>query len=320
MSFSRDVKNEILAKDINEDCCCLAFLSGLFSSSANIEIGQEVNLTLNTDLENLAPFVNKIVQKMYGKQAQVEICKSYQIKKEDYYRLTFEPSLACQMLLDTGCLAIKNESLTRRYKVDKYFLKEDHCLKHFVQGVFVGCGTSSIKIDKKDRLSTGYHMEFASKNEQFLEGLKEVLQEFDIFPRIVKRKNLYILYVKDANQVSNILALMSAYNSVFSLQNEIAVREVRNKVNRQTNCMSANINKTVEASVRQNDAISFIVSKIGLEQLPQPLQDVALLRMANPEESLDELVRLASFPITKSALNYRLTKLIKIADKENHQK
>lgn len=315
MSFSRDVKNEILSLDIDQDCCCLAFLSGLFASSANIELGNDVELTLNTDLENLAPYVNKIIQKMYGKQAKVEICKSYQIKKEDYFRLTFEPSLACQMLLDTGCIAIKDEKLTRRYKVDKYFLKEDHCLKHFVQGVFVGCGTSSIKINKQDRLSTGYHMEFASKNEQFLEGLKDVLAGFEIFARIIKRKNLYILYVKDANQVSNILALMGAYNCVLSLQNEIVVREVRNKVNRQTNCMSANINKTVEASIKQNDAISLIVTKMGLEKLPQNLQDVALLRIANPEESLDELKKLATFNVTKSQLSYRLNKLIKIAEK-----
>ena len=164
-------------------------------------------------------------------------------------------------------------------------------------------------------MSTGYHMEFASKNELFLQGLQEVLTKFEIFARIVKRKNLYILYVKDANEVSNILALIGAYNAVFSLQNEIAVRELRNKVNRQTNCVNANINKTVEASIKQNDAISTIVSKLGLEELPQNLQDVALLRMANPEESLDELVKLATFPITKSALNYRLTKLIKLAEK-----
>lgn len=315
MSFSKDIKNEILSKKIEDDYSCLAFLSGLFSSSANITLSPTVNLSINTDLENLAPFVNDIVKQMYGKQAQVEICKSYQIKKTDFFRLTFEPSLAYQILMDTGCIAVKEEKLVRRYKIDKYFLEEENCLKHFVSGVFVGCGTSSIKINKDNRMSTGYHMEFASKNELFLQGLQEVLTKFEIFARIVKRKNLYILYVKDANEVSNILALIGTYNAVFSLQNEIAVRELRNKVNRQTNCVNANINKTVEASIKQNDAISTIVSKIGLEELPQNLQDVALLRMANPEESLDELVKLATFPITKSALNYRLTKLIKLAEK-----
>ena len=146
-------------------------------------------------------------------------------------------------------------------------------------------------------------------------GLKKILAQFEIYAKLIKRKNSYILYVKDANEVSNVLALIGAFNAVLMLQNEMAIREVRNKINRQTNCISANINKTVNASIKQNNAISLIVSKIGLEELPQDLQDVALLRMANPEESLDELIKLASYKITKSALNYRLNKLIKIADK-----
>ena len=137
----------------------------------------------------------------------------------------------------------------------------------------------------------------------------------DVAAKLVTRKNLFILYVKDANEVSDVLALMGAYNAVLDLQNEMALRTLRNKINRQTNCMSANINKMVTASIKQNDAISKIITNIGLEELPQDLQNIALLRMANPEESLDELVKLATFPITKSGLSYRLNKIIKIADK-----
>ena len=315
MSFSKDVKNEILSKSIEQDCCGLAFLSGILSSSANIEVDGEISLSLNTDIESLFEYLNSIVKKLYGKELGVETCKSYQIKKEDYFKITFPPSLAHQILLDTGCVALEDGKLVRQFKVDEYKIKEEHCLKNFVAGTFVGCGTSSIKINKQDRMSTGYHMEFASRNEVFLNGLKNILNQFEIYAKIIKRKNLYILYVKDANEVSNILALVGAYNAVFSLQNEMAIREVRNKVNLQTNCMKANINKTVEASYRQNDAISYIITTIGLEDLPQDLQNVALLRMANPEESLDELIKLATFNITKSGLNYRLNKIIKLAEK-----
>ena len=94
----------------------------------------------------------------------------------------------------------------------------------------------------------------------------------------------------------------------------MATREVRNKVNRQTNCMSANINKTVEASIKQVHAIEKIISKIGLENLPDDLQTVALLRLANTEESLEELLKLSKLPFTKSALNHRFKKIIKIAE------
>ena len=315
MSFSKDIKNEILSKEIEQDCCSLAFLSGLLSSSANIETDKNVTLSLNTDIENVCNFVRAIIQKLYGRDIAIENQKSYQIKKEDYFKINIDSDLAYNLLMDTGCLYQENGNLVRNYEVDEYKIKEEHCLKNFVAGVFVGCGTSSIKINKADRLSTGYHLEFASKNERFLQGLQKILVQFEIFAKLIKRKNLYILYVKDANEVSNVLALVGAYNAVFSLQNEMATREIRNKVNRQTNCMSANINKTVNASIKQNDAISYIISKVGLEDLPQDLQNVALLRMANPEESLDELIRLATFEITKSGLNYRLNKIIKLADK-----
>lgn len=318
MSFSKDVKKEILSKPSEQDCCGLAFLSGLFSSSAKIDT-KNLTLSINTDICELTDYINSIIKKLYGEEVKAEICQKYQIKKEDYYKINFEPNLAKQILLDTGCIYLENGKYTRQYKIDEYKIKEDHCLKSFVSGIFVGCGTSSIKINNLSRLSTGYHLEFASKNEEFLLGLKEILNQFEIYAKLIKRKSLYILYVKDANEVSNVLALIGAYDAVFALQNEMAIREVRNKVNRQTNCMSANINKTVNASIKQNDAIMEIISKVGLDELSQDLQNVALLRMANPEESLDELVKLATFEITKSGLNYRLNKLIKLAEKIKEQ-
>ena len=110
------------------------------------------------------------------------------------------------------------------------------------------------------------------------------------------------------------MALVGAYNSVLELQNELAVRELRNKVNRQTNCVNANISKTVEASLRQLHAIEVIEQTIGLDSLPEDLQVVALLRLANTEESLDELLKLSKIKLTKSGLNHRFRKLIKIAD------
>lgn len=314
MSFSKDIKNEILSKQITSDLASLAFLSGLFSSSAQIDV-DNLSLELNTDIRNLSDYINCITKKLYGDTVIEQECKSYQIKKENYYKLSFNTNTAYKVLLDTGCISTENGVLKRKLAVDEYMIKDEDCLKHFVSGVFVGCGTSSIKINKQDRLSTGYHLEFASKNYDFLSGLSHILAQFDVSAKLIKRKNLYILYVKDANEVSNVLALMGAYEAVLALQNEMALREVRNKVNRQTNCMNANINKTVNASIKQNDAISVIITSIGLDELPQELQNVALLRMANPEESLDELVKLAAFSITKSGLSYRLNKIIKIADK-----
>ena len=318
MSFSREIKKEVLQKKPEDDSLWLSFLSGLFNSSAVIDVNNS-SLQLSTDLVELVDKLNEICNKMYGEIPKQEKIKGYQIKKNDFFKLTFAPHLATNILLDTGLICNIDGKMQRCFPIDEYMIKDEESLKYFVQGAFVGCGTSSIKINNSSRLSTGYHLEFASKNYEFLSGLSHILAQFDVSAKLVIRKNLYILYVKDANEVSNVLALIGAYNAVLDLQNEMAIRTLRNKINRQTNCMSANINKTVNASIRQNDAISKIITTIGLEDLPSDLQNVALLRMANPEESLEELVKLASFEITKSGLSYRLNKLIKIADKIKEQ-
>lgn len=314
MSFSKEIKKEILTFKLDDDSKCLAFLSGLLNSSAHVNIDEKV-ITLTTELEEVTKVICSLLKKFYGYTPDVTSCSAYQIKKDSYFKITVSGETAISLLIDTGCAEIDKGSVVRKFDVDEYLIKEPTTLTAFVQGAFVGCGTSSIKIDSENRLSTGYHLEFASKNYAFLSGLGHILAQFDISAKLVKRKNLNILYIKDAEQVSNALALMGANEAVLSLQNEMATRQLRNKVNRQTNCVSANIEKTVSASIRQNDAIELIVQKIGLESLPTDLQNIALLRMANPEESLEELVKLATFKITKSALNYRLNKLIKIADK-----
>ena len=315
MSFSKDIKKEILKRNLDDDSECLAFLGGLINSSASVCLEQEVSLTITTEIEELVDKINNLVKKFYGIDVKAVKCSANQIKREDYYKLSLKGKVAFRLLFDTGCIKREEVSVVRNFDVDEYLIKEPKDLKAFVSGAFVGCGTSSIKIDNSARLTTGYHLEFASKNYAFLSGLGHILAQFDVSAKLVKRKNLNVLYIKDAEQVSNTLALMGANDAVLNLQNEMATRELRNKVNRQTNCLSANIEKTVSASIKQNDAIELIVQEIGLESLPTDLQNVALLRMANPEESLEELVKLATFDITKSALNYRLNKLIKIANR-----
>ena len=110
------------------------------------------------------------------------------------------------------------------------------------------------------------------------------------------------------------LALVGAGQSVLDLSDEMAKRGLRNTVNRQVNCINANINKTIEASMKQIEAINLINHKIGLDALPDDLQEVAVLRLANQQESMDELLKLSTIKLTKSGLNHRFRRLIKIAE------
>ena len=192
---------------------------------------------------------------------------------------------------------------------------EDDARRSFVKGVYIGCSTSSIKFSEGAHKTeaTGYHLEFVSKNHEFLLEFSSILASYNIIGKIFERKSDFVFYLKEVNAIIDLLALVEANQSVLELNNELATRELRNKVNRQVNCINANINKTVEASLRQVEAINTINSTIGIESLPEDLQEVAVLRLANQEESLDELIKLSTIKLTRSGLNHRFRKLIKIA-------
>lgn len=314
MGFSKEVKDEILSKNIESDCCARAFLSGLINACGVFDIKKSYQITISTDLVKLPSFIKHLIKMLYNTELDIDNLETFTINKTTYSKVVLKDDFAKRILYDTGCVVKDLNGEYIEQNLDEYMINSECCLKSYVAGVFVGCGTSNIKISNETRVSTGYHLEFASKNKSLLSGLGSVLAQFDIFARLVPRKNIFVLYVKDANEVSNVLALIGASNGVLSLQSEMAMREIRNKVNRQTNCMSANISKTVEASMKQINAIEKIIKVVGLENLPQDLQVVALLRLANTEESLDELLHLSKLPLTKSGLNHRFLKLIKFAN------
>ena len=157
-------------------------------------------------------------------------------------------------------------------------------------------------------------MEFTSHSKEFLDELSHILATQNIFARLATRKHTFVLYLKDAGSISDLFALIGANNAVLILQNEMATREVRNAVNRQINCLSANISKTVGANAKQVEAIEIISSTRGLEALSEELEEVALLRLANTEESLQDLVKLSGLKLTKSGINHRMRKILKIAE------
>ena len=219
------------------------------------------------------------------------------------------------MLIETKALLKTEEGFELNDKISDDIINSEEGLKGLMSGAFIGCGTSSIKLDENHRTTTGYHVELGNQNYGLLNEIANVLAQFEILAKLTKRKNLFVLYVKDAEEVSNILALMGAGEAVLKLQNEIVTRQVRNKINRQNNCFTSNFTKTLNASFKQLEAIKIIDAEVGLYNLPEDLQQVALLRLANTDESLDELLKLSKYPMTKSAIYHKFNKLIKLAEK-----
>ena len=316
MSFSRESKEEILKTEIEDDTAALSFLSGLIHSCGEIEkINNKIFIKIVSDVEKLFAYCQKIIKRLYGDDIQPEVSENYNINKNTFYEISFEVEKFKQLLLDVGVIDF-SDGLTFNFEIDKNLLHEDETRRAFIKGVYIGASTSSIKLsaDTTQSCGSGYHLEFVSRSHNFLLEFSSILAEYNIIGKIFERKNSYVLYIKDVNTIQDLLALVGANESVLKLSNEIVTRELRNKVNRQVNCINANINKTVEASLKQVNAINTIIGTIGLESLPEDLQEVAVLRLANQEESLDELLKLSTIKLTRSGLNHRFRKLIKIAN------
>ena len=210
-----------------------------------------------------------------------------------------------------------NNEFTLIQGIDEHIIENDCCAKNYIKGVFATASTSNIILNdgvNDNRSFSGYHWEFVFSNEPFADDFSNLLFAQGIPNKKSKRKNLFILYIKAADVVSDLFALVGAFKGLLRLQNEVALREVRNNINRQNNCLNANITKTVNASLKQINAIKKIEKTIGFEKLPQNLRDLCLVRLANPEESLDNLTKLMPTAITKSGINHQFRRLVKIAD------
>ena len=316
MSFAKDSKIQILEKPIEDADCGQAFLSGLLHASGTITKNSEgIRVDIVTDFKEVFDFLNTLVSKLYGEKLTLEISDDYVINKTTYYRIKFPVEISLAVLRDCALLP-PNGELTFVTNIDSNIVADDETKKSFIKGAYIGCATSSIKLSELGSQSptTGYHVEFASHKREFLEDLQSLLQHFEITCKIATRKKLFVLYLKDSEAIKDLLALIGAEQSVLDLSDEMAKRDLRNTVNRQVNCINANINKTVEASLKQISAINYINKKIGLESLPEDLQEVAVLRLANPQESMDELLKLSTIKLTKSGLNHRFRRILKIAD------
>jgi DNA-binding protein WhiA len=327
MSFSLSAKQEVLKTEIVNDCCSFAFLSGVIKG-AGVVNKNNLNSTIEilTNLEGLFNVVNKIIKQYYGASCEVFTIKDYAALKLIRYKITIPSNVSTILLKDISVTHIdENNNLVEFSGIDHHIITQECCKKAYIKGIFVACATSNIVIknyNNDSRNNSGYHLEFVFNNEKLAGDFVELLKEFEINSKITKRKNTPIVYIKEYQVICDTLALVGAYNAVMLLQNEAAIRDVRNNVNRQLNCFNANLSKMVASSVRQLNAIKIIQETVGIDSLDEPLQELSLLRIANPDEPLEKLRQLLNYQISKSGLNHRFEKIIKIANKikQNEEK
>ena len=219
------------------------------------------------------------------------------------------------ILKDLGMLFVDSEGLTEISDLgDKAYLKNQEEMKAFLTGLFLGSGSLSVPCETEGKRTYGYHFELNMQTKNQADLVAEVFSNFDIFPKIVERGEEFIVYLKNSDFICDALSLFGASKTVLDLLNKKVDRDMNNLMNRQVNCISANLDKTVNASIKQIKAIEIIQNTIGLENLPETLCETALLRLGNPEASLNDLLSLMETKISKGALAQRFEKIIKLSN------
>ena len=159
-----------------------------------------------------------------------------------------------------------------------------------------------------------YLLEFVFDEENTASDTTSIISSFGISSKTVLRKDSYVIYIQDADAISDILNILGAHKSLLKFENMRIYKEMRESIQRRVNCETSNLKKTVTASVRQIEDIEYIEANLGFEKLPQSLKEIAELRLAMPNATLSELSEALVPPIGKSGINHRLRKLSKTAE------
>lgn len=312
LSFASTVKEELFRITNGARHCRLAELSAMISVCGKLEADEGNGRILKIQTENEAVLRKcfTLLEKTFNIKA--EIC--FRAKDVSGYGTEGTWSALCVRNADDIAAILQGGRLCEAAFPELslmsdtgVLLQAECCQRAYIRGVFLCAGTLS---DPKK----GYHLEMTFPVLERAEAFSGLLQAQGLSPHTSVRKKSYTVYFKEGTQIADLLAMMGAGISMMDMENVRIMKQMRNSINRRVNCETANIHKTVQASVKQVEDILFISSKLGLEELPASLSKMAALRLAYPDASLIELGLMSEPQIGKSGVNHRLRRLGAIAD------
>ena len=306
MSFSSSAKEDLAKIRLKTDLCRLAQLSGLVHTCGALTIGRGRGALFTTETLAVGKLIVALATGLYTLEPTIEL--SERERRRPLTLVTLIGDDAEKMLSDTGLLLTEDGEFHIGETVPERLIADEECRRSFLRGAFLGSGSCANPY-------RGYHLEIVARSEAFADQLRDVMSNFGPEAKIMLRREKPVVYLK-GDDVSAFLALVGASNSALNFESARAERDFRNYVNRKTNCETANIDKTVNAATEQASAIELIEERIGLNHLPAPLYEAALLRLNHPEATLQELAELAE--IGKSGMNHRLIRLVRIAKEIRH--
>ena len=315
MSFSSSVKDELSRQMPGARHCQIAETAAILSLCGRVKISASDHFWIEIHTENVAVARKyfTLLKKTFNIRTDVSIRSGINPGRSRTYIVAVrEHEEALKVLQAVKLINSQGEIGENLSLIRNVVLQNACCRRAFIRGAFLAAG--SISAPEKF-----YHFEIVCPTEPKAEQLKNIIATFDIEAKIVPRKKYYVVYIKEGSQIVDILNVMEAPVSLMELENIRIVKEMRGSVNRQVNCETANINKTVSAAVKQIEDIRFIQSVAGLSGLPESLQEMARIRLERPEATLKELGEALEPPVGKSGANHRLRKLSLVAEELRQQ-
>ena len=310
VSFSTMTKNELSKLDIENTNFARAELAAIIQISSYLSINGDGKLDIEMGTENasIARRIYNLLKLVYDYQGEILVRKNKNLKRTNKYVIKISDSqIALDILIDIGLLKNREELIfDMENRILGEFKEDFETVRSYLRGIFLGGGSLS----NPEKM---YHLEFVTNDDQFAYDILEILNRYDLNAKFIERKESFIIYIKEGEKVVDFLNIIGAHNALLKLEDIRIVKEMRNNVNRLVNCETANLAKTVDASMRQVANIQYIKDTIGLDNLPDNLKETAILRLRYEELSLKELGEKHNPKVGKSGVNHRLRKLEELA-------
>lgn len=290
MSFASEVKTELCRASLSRTCCVQAEAYGVLLYCNTFHGGEARIVTENEAFaQRLPALFHKAFRLAFDRLPEGGGKQVFAVADPDKLAVIHRT-----FGFDPGTLALH---------VNFAILEEDCCRAAFLRGAFLAGG--SVTDPRK-----GYHLELATSHHSVSREVLALMRELDQEPRSAQRKGNTVIYFKQSERIEDFLTRIGAPLSAMEVMNAKLERDLRGKVNRRVNCDAANLDKAVEAAMSQVEFIRRLEASGTLAALPDKLREVAALRLAHPEDTLSQLAERCDPPITKSALNHRLRKLM----------
>ncbi|MDO9557490.1 MAG: DNA-binding protein WhiA [Coriobacteriia bacterium] len=307
MSFTAEVKDELSRVETRRQCCPRAELSALVRVEGTLHFtgNERFRLEIATETAPVARKAIKLLHGLFDLNTELTVRRSVLHRSNNYLiTVTSQPRLA-PALLDLG---IVDERLIPVYSIPSWLVKRDCCAVAYLRGTFLGGGFVADP-------HGDFHFELTAETEEMADDLVALMERFEMPARMTQRRGTFAVYLKGAEAIVTFLARVGAHQALLRTEDVRIIKSMRNDVNRLVNAETANLEKSTKAAIEQIEAIRLLADTRGLKSLPPALQELAGLRLENPDASLRELGELAEPPLSKSAVYHRIRRLEELAGK-----